>query len=200
MARQYREWIVGVLVYFVAFAALYAATSSILLALLLSAVFGGAAGLLAYSLFPSDAELVKYHSDVRRRMRSVLKTTDQIADAAEKVRAQDSRQALIKGCETIRDLLALAQEKDPDNMAATAAKVGVYISSVKSAVDAQVQIETNPEYWADADKLLAANEQGFVNFRNFAITTVQQLNQGEVTALRANLSMLKPMTIPALSA
>jgi hypothetical protein len=130
----------------------------------------------------------------------VLNTTDQIADTAGKVHDQSSRQALTKGCETIRDLLALAQEKDPDNMAATAAKVGVYISSVKSAVDAQVQIEAHPEYWSDADKLLAANEEGFVNFQKFAITSVQQLNQGEVTALRANLNMLKPMTIPALSA
>jgi hypothetical protein len=198
--RQYREWIAGILVYFIVFAALYAATGSILLALLLGAAFGGAAGLLSYGVFPSDPELVKYRGDVRRRVRSVLETTDQIADLAKQVKDQDSRQALLKGCDVIRDLLALAQEKDPDNMAATAAKVGVYISSVKSALDAHVQIEANPEYWPNADQLLAADSEGFAEFRTFAITSVQQLNQGEVTALRANLRVLKPMTIPALTA
>lgn len=197
--RQYREWIIGAVVYLVAFAALYAATSSIVVALLLGLVFGAAVGLLAYSLFPSDPELVEYHSDVRRRVRSVLKTTDQVADLAQKIQAQEARQALAKGCDTIRDLLRLAQQKDPDNMAATAAKVGVYITSVKSAADAQVQIEAHPDYWPNAEQLLAANAQGFINFRDFAITSVQQLNQGDVTTLRANLRMLQPMSIPALT-
>src|SRR5947209_610471 len=133
--RQYRDWIVGALVYLVVFAALYAATKSIVIALALGAVFGGAAGLLTYSLFPANPELANYHADVRRRVRIVLKTTDQIAELAQQVKDPKARLPLIKGCSTIRDLLELAQQKDPDNMAATAAKVGVYIGSVKSAVD-----------------------------------------------------------------
>lgn len=197
--RQYRDWIIGILVYFVAFAGLYAATKSLVIGLALAAVFGAAAGLLTYSLFPSDPDLVTYRADVRRRVRTVLKTTDQIADLAQKVKDPKARLPLIKGCSTIRDLLQLAQQKDPDNMAGTAAKVGVYIGSVKSAVDAQVQIEANPEYWPNADQLLAANAEGFANFENFAVSSVQHLNMGEVTELRANLKMLRPMTIPALS-
>ncbi len=197
--RQYRDWVIGILVYLVAFAALYAATKSIVIALALSAVFGIAAGLLTYSLFPADPGLVKYQTDVRRRVRAVLKTTDQIADLAQQVKDPKSRLPLIKGCSTIRDLLELAQQKDPDNMAGTAAKVGVYIGSVKNAVDAQVQIEANPDYWPNADELLAANAQGFAAFENFAVSSVQHLNMGEVTELRANLKMLQPMAIPALS-
>jgi hypothetical protein len=197
--RQYRDWIVGILVYLVAFAALYAATKSIVLALVLAAVFGVAAGLLMYSLLPADPELVKYRADVRRRVRTVLQTTDQIAELAQNVKDPKARLPLIKACSTIRDLLDLAQQKDPDNMASTAAKVGVYIGSVKSAVDAQVQIEAHPEYWPNADQLLASNAEGFANFENFAVSSVQHLNQGEVTTLRANLKMLQPMTIPALS-
>ena len=48
-----------------------------------------------------------------------MKTTDEIADLAKKIQEQDSQQALLKGCEVIRDLLSLAQQKDPDNMAGT---------------------------------------------------------------------------------
>jgi hypothetical protein len=165
----------------------------------LGAVFGGAVGLLAYSLFPSDSELSDYRLDVRRRVRTVLKTTDQIADLGRNVKDAQAREALLKGCDVIRDLLSLAQQKDPDNMASTTAKVGVYISSVKTAADAQVQIEAHPDYWPNADQLLAANREGFIDFKNFAIGSVQQLNQGDVTALRANLNVLKPMSIPALT-
>ena len=85
-------------------------------------------------------------------------------------------------------------------MAATTAKVGVYIASVKTAADAQIQIEAHPDYWANADQLLAANREGFAAFKGFALGSVQQLNQGDVTTLRANLNVLKPMSIPALSA
>jgi hypothetical protein len=197
--RRYRDWIAGVVAYLVVFGIVYAASKSIVFALVLGAVFGVAAGLLAYSVFPSDPELLQYQLDVRRRVRAVLKTTDEISELAKKVQAQSARQALLKGCEVIHDLLSLAQQKDPENMAATAAKVGVYIASVKDAADAQVQIEAHPEYWPDATQLLAANEQGFVNFRDFAISSVQHLNQGEVTELRANLNLLKPMTIPAMT-
>jgi hypothetical protein len=199
MAR-YRPLIAGIAVYFIAFAGLYAATKSLVIALALGAVFGGAAGLGVYSLFPADPELVDYQLDVRRRVRTVLKTTDQIADAGGKIKDPDSRNALLKGCEVIRDLLKLAQQKDPSNIAATTAKVGVYISSVKTAADAQLQIEAHPDYWTNADQLLAANREGFTDFKNFALGTVQQLNQGDVTSLRANLNMLKPMSTPALSA
>ena len=196
---RYRELIAGIVVYFIAFAGVYAASGSLVLALVLGAVFGGAVGLLAYSLFPSDPELVDYQLDVRRRVRTVLKTTDQIADLGRKVKDPDSHAALQKGCEVIRDLLSLVQQKDPDNMAATTAKVGVYIASVKTAADAQVQIEAHPDYWANADQLLAANREGFAEFKTFALGSVQQLNQGDVTTLRANLNVLKPMSIPALS-
>jgi len=198
--RTYRELIAGVLVYFIAFAGVYAVTGSLVLALVLGAVFGGAIGLLAYSLFPSDPELVDYQLDVRRRVRAVLKTTDQISDLGQKVQDPDSRVALLKGCEVIRDLLSLAQRKDPDNMASTTAKVGVYIASVKTAADAQLQIEAHPDYWPNAAELLAANRAGFSDFRSFALGSVQQLNTGDVTALRANLNVLKPMSIPALTA
>lgn len=197
---RYRELITGIAVYFVAFAGVLAATGSIALALVLGAVFGGAAALLAYSVFPSDSELAEYRLDVRRRVRSVLKTTDQVADLGRKIKDAESRGALLKGCEVIRDLLSLAQQKDPENMASTTAKVGVYISSVKTAADAQVQIESHPDYWPNADQLLVANQAGFVDFKNFALGSVQQLNQGDVTALRANLDVLKPMSTPALTA
>jgi hypothetical protein len=197
--REYRPWIAGVAAYLVVFGIVYAASKSLVFALALGAVFGVAAGLLTYSLFPSDPELLQYQLDARRRVRAVLKTTDEISDLANKVQAKTSREALLKGCQVIHDLLSLAQQKDPGNMASTAAKVGVYIASVKDAADAQVQIEAHPDYWADANQLLAANEQGFVNFRDFAISSVQHLNQGEVTELRANLNVLKPMTIPAMT-
>jgi hypothetical protein len=132
-------------------------------------------------------------------VRSVLKTTDQIADVGRTIHDEQSRAALLKGCDVIRDLHSLAQQKDPDNMASATAKVGVYISSVKTAADAQVQIEAHPDYWPNADQLLAANRAGFIDFKNFALGSVQQLNQGDVTALRANLNVLKPMSIPALT-
>jgi hypothetical protein len=196
---RYRELIAGIVVYFIAFAAVLVVTGSAILAVVLGAVFGGAVGLLAYSLFPSDSELSDYRLDVRRRVRTVLKTTDQIADLGRNVKDAQAREALLKGCDVIRDLLSLAQQKDPDNMASTTAKVGVYISSVKTAADAQVQIEAHPDYWPNADQLLAANREGFIAFKNFAIGSVQQLNQGDVTALRANLNVLKPMSIPALT-
>jgi hypothetical protein len=196
---RYRELIAGIVVYFIAFAAVLVVTGSAILAVVLGAVFGGAVGLLAYSLFPSDSELSDYRLDVRRRVRTVLKTTDQIADLGRNVKDAQAREALLKGCDVIRDLLSLAQQKDPDNMASTTAKVGVYISSVKTAADAQVQIEAHPDYWPNADQLLAANREGFIDFKNFAIGSVQQLNQGDVTALRANLNVLKPMSIPALT-
>jgi hypothetical protein len=196
---RYRELVAGIAVYFIAFAGVLAVTGSIILALVLGAVFGGAAGLLAYSVFPSDSELADYRLDVRRRVRSVLKTTDQIADVGRTIHDEQSRAALLKGCDVIRDLLSLAQQKDPDNMASATAKVGVYISSVKTAADAQVQIEAHPDYWPNADQLLAANRAGFIDFKNFALGSVQQLNQGDVTALRANLNVLKPMSIPALT-
>jgi hypothetical protein len=197
--REYRPWIAGVLAYLVVFGIVYAASKSLVAALVLGAVFGVATGLLAFSVFPSDPELAQYNLDARRRVRSVLKTTDEISDLAKKVQAQPSREALLKGCDVINDLMSLAQQKDPQNMASTAAKVGVYIASVKDAADAQVQIEAHPDYWPDASQLLAANQQGFTNFRDFAISSVQHLNQGEVTELRANLNVLKPMTIPALT-
>lgn len=197
---RYRELIAGTVVYFIALAGVLAATGSIILALVLGAVFGGAAGLLAYSLFPSDSELTEYRLDVRRRVRSVLKTTDQIADLGRKINDAESRGALLKGCDVIRDLLSLAQQKDPDNIASTTAKVGVYISSVKTAADAQIQIEAHPDYWPNGDQLLAANRAGFIDFKDFALGSVQQLNQGDVTALRANLKVLQPMSTPALTA
>jgi hypothetical protein len=197
---QYRQWIAGIAVYFIVFAAIFVTTRSVLPALLLGAVLGGSAGLLTYSLAPSEPELVQYQLASRRRVRTVLKTSDQIADCARQVKDQASREALLKACDVIRDLLSLAQAKDPDNIASTAAKVGVYITSVNSAVDAQLQIEAHPEYWPNADELLTANQAGFMHFRDFAISSVQQLNQGEVTTLRANLNVLTPMSIPALSA
>lgn len=198
--RSYREIAAGILAYFVAFAAVLVATGQVVLALLIGAVFGAAGGLLVYSLFPSDPELADYHLDARRRVRTVVRTTDQIADLGRKIKDPDSQSALLKGCEVIRDLLSLVQQKDPDNMASTAAKVGVYVASVKTAAEAQVQIEAHPDYWPNADQLLAANREGFVDFKTFALGSVQQLNQGDVTALRANLNVLKPMSIPALSA
>jgi hypothetical protein len=198
--REYREWIIGVVAYFAVFAVAYVASRSLPLALALGLVFGAAAGLLSYSLFPADPDLVKYQLDVRRRVKTVLADADYIADRAEKVGDEPSRQALLKASQTVRDLLSLAQEKDPGNIAQTTARVGVYIASVRSAVDAQLQIEAHPDYWANSDELLAANRQGFADFQDFALQAVQHLNQGEVTALRAKLKLLKPMNAPALGA
>jgi hypothetical protein len=198
--RAYRHWAVGIATYFVVLAVAYAASKSMPVSLGLGVVFGAAAGLLVYSLMPADPELVKYQLDVRRRVKTVLADTDYIAAHAREVEDQNSRAALTKATDVIRDLLSLAQQKDPGNIAQTAAKVGVYIASVKTAVDRQLQIEQHPDYWPNGDQLLAANRQGFQDFQTFALAAVQHLNQGDASSLRAKLQLLKPMPTPDLGA
>jgi hypothetical protein len=197
--RAYREYIAALVTYVLVFAGVYSLTGSIVPALLLGLVFGAAIGLAAYGLFPSDPELAKYQLDARRRVRTVLKTIDQIKDLAKRVQDPACQMALQKGCHVIPDLLELTQRKDSGNVAATAAKVSVYVTSVKSALEVHLQIEANPEYWSDAAQLMANDRAGFQDFEKFAIQTVQQLNQGDEAAHRAALRTLKPMTIPELS-
>lgn len=194
----YRALIVAALVFFVAFWGVELAAGDLGVALVLGLVLGGGAGLVTRALLPPNPELETYEDDVRRRIRGVHDTTDEIRRMSAKVQDPVSKGALQEGCQVIRDLLTFAQERDPGNMAATAAKIGVYVTSVKNALEVHLQIEENPEYWTGAQELLAGDREGFVAFREFALTSVRQLNHGEVMSLRADLATLRPMRVPEL--
>lgn len=195
--NRYRDWGAGAAAYLVVFAAIFATTGSVVAAVAIGLAFGIGLGLVTYALFPADPELARYQLDVRRRVRNVFRATGDVADLARKVKDPESRAALLRGCKVVHDLLELAQEKDPGNMATTAAKVGQYVTSVKEALVVHLQIEANPDYFSDPAQLLQANRQGFQSFDAFVHRSVQQLNAGEEMNLRATLRTLEPMTVPA---
>ena len=131
------------------------------------------------------------------RVVQVLDLNTEIAGLAKQVHSDRLHQALEQGCEWVPQIMRYTQQKDPDNLATTAARIGVYLQSVHTALQQYVTMQNNPG--PDTPARLYNDGKVLEGFPEFIRTSREQLEAGDLAAYRANLHLLQPMTTKGIT-
>jgi hypothetical protein len=192
--------LLGLITFAAAFLIVYAASSSFAVSAAVGVPVGVGVWLIVRNLFGGNADLREYNLDARRRVKNVLQTVDQIEKLAKQIKDPEAQRSLLEGCQIIPQLLQQTQARQTTSfkVASTAANVQNYLTSVEGVAEVYLRIQQNPSYFSDADKQLAAGNQGFADFDAFALKSIQQLNAGDTAGYQANLETLRPLELPAI--
>jgi hypothetical protein len=188
-------------VFAAAFLVVYAASSSLWDAAIVSILLGAGVLVILRTLFPANPELRAYNLDARRRVKRVLASVDRLTKLAGQIKDPQAQSSLLEGCRIIPQLLdqTRRQETTSFRVASTAANVQNYLTSVESVAEVYLRIQKDPSFFANADAQLAAGKEGFADFQAFALKSIQQLNAGDTQGYAANLETLRPLEVPELS-
>lgn len=196
--RRHISPFAGMAVCVLVFTITVAVSKSLLVSLLFGVGAGVAAALIVRGLFPSGDGLDEYRLDARRRVKKLLETNERVRKLARNVQDSDAKAALEAGCKIIPDLVLAVQNKQPGSVASTAARVQNHLAGIETTLTNYLEIQANPEYVLNGTDRLRRGNQGFKDFRSFALTSIQQVNEGNMTAYEATLEALAPL--PELSA
>lgn len=214
MPRNNAPYLVGLATLVLVFFGVAWLTDAVAAALILGVLLGVAAIFITHGLASSSSEFDAYRADAQQRVKIVLDSVERIRQLASQLsyhkRAQ--REVLEEGCKTILDLMRLVQEKYTDSIAVTADRsnaylanvedtltvamtadrLSAYLANVEDIVTKYLKVQENPSYFDDAEQLTQRGEQGFSMFRDFALSRIREVNDGEILAYRAALDNMEP--------
>lgn len=127
-----------------------------------------------------------------QRVEQVLALNSTVREWAGRVRSTQLREALLRGCEVVPEIMAYTQQRDRDNLATTAAQIGVYLQSVDTALQQYVTMQDNPK--RDTPRMLHEDAKVLGQFPEFVLKSRTQLEAGDLAVYRANLRVLQPMS------
>lgn len=127
-----------------------------------------------------------------QRVERVLELNSSILELAGRVRSEQLRLALTRGCELVPEIMSYTRQRDPDNLATTSAQIGTYMSSVHTALTTYVNMQEAPR--PDTPRKLFEDGKVLGQFPEFVLKSKAQLEAGDLSVYRANLAVLRPMT------
>jgi hypothetical protein len=196
MPRSNAPYLVGLGVWVLVFFGLAAFTGQVVAALVLGFVLGVAGVFVVHGSFPSSPELDHYRADARRRVKKVHGAVERIRRAAKglpELGKPGQKATLDEGCQAVLDLVRLTQEKDPGSVAKTAAQLYNYLLDVERVLAQYVEVLENSNYYDNAEELVHQGDNGFSTFRDFAVSSIRQVNAGHIMAYKASLEKLEPL-------
>jgi hypothetical protein len=196
MPRSNAPYLAGLGTWVLLFFGLAALTGQIVAALVLGFVLGVAVTFVVHGLFPSSPELDYYRADARRRVKKLYATVERIRRSARNLPGNgkpEQKAVLDEGCQAVLDLVHLTQEKDSGSVAKTAARLYNYVLDVELVLTQYLEVQSNVNYYDNAPELIQRGERGFSTFRDFAISSIRQVNAGEIMAYKASLEKLEPL-------
>lgn len=195
MPRNNTPYLAGLAVWVVVFFGIAALTGAVALAVFLGFMLGAAMVFIIHGLFPSSPELDGYRADARLRVKRVQDSVSRIRRQAKSLSAdkRPQRDVLEKGCQAILDLVRLTQEKEPGSVASTAARLYNYLVDVERILTQYLEVRENPSYFTDAPRLVELGEAGFTKFRDFALASIRQVNDGQILAYKSALDSIEPL-------
>jgi hypothetical protein len=187
--RANRVPLTGVAVFTIVFLVLYGVTQSPVKASFLAFLLGAAGSSVMQALYPYREETEEYNLDAQRRVRKALASIKRIKQLARDVHDEESRAALLRGCELIPELFRKTQERASYKVAPTAARVQSYLSNIELTVRTYLDVQSDPTVWPPNS--LEVGHRGFWAFKFFAEQSMQDLNAGDVRAYEASVESLE---------
>lgn len=189
----------AVVVYLVMFMAL--AQSDLWLRLTAAALLAaGAAVGVQFMAGRTKGELAAdaYDDDAKALVRKTNALMAQADSRARELSDPSLRVAIGRSRRTVAQLLERVEEDQPTSLYSSASKFAGHAQSLVKVVDAFVDIEQHPAYYRNAPALLEQGAQAIRRFDEFAIESIQLVNQGDMADYQANLNTVAPPAIPKL--
>lgn len=145
-----------------------------------------------------ELEADAYEDDAKALVRKTNALLAQADGLARQLSDPGLRAAIGRSRRTVAELLGRVEEDQPTSLYSSASKFAGHAESLLSVVDAYVDIERHPAYYRDAPALLEQGAQAIRRFDEFAIESIQLVNQGDMADYQANLNTVAPPAIPKL--
>jgi hypothetical protein len=178
---------------------LYLLTSSWLWSALLAAIGSIGLYLMLDARTKAQVDSDTYADDAEEKTREVLKVVKEIRDLSRQITAPAARGSLESACASVSELLERVKVHSPDSLYSSASQIGAHLASLHGVVTQYLDIQRKPTFYKDPKTLMAAGDEAFRRFSEFALESVHLVNAGDLATYRANLETVAPPKLPELT-
>ena len=146
-----------------------------------------------------QVESDSYAEEAERKVDDVLALIRDIRKLTRDVTSPGARSSLESACRHVPELLTRVKANSPNSLYSSASQVGAHVASLAGVVRQYLDIQRKPSFYRDPDGLKQSGEDAFRRFTQFAVESVQLVNQGDIATYRANLETVAPPTLPDLT-
>lgn len=139
-----------------------------------------------------------YHRDAATKVNQITTELSRIESHAYRISNLNVQAALVRASATVRELLDRLAETQPTSLYSSASTLHGHVSSLVGLVEQYVDIERQPQYYTDAERLLADGETAVLRFDEFVLDNIRLVNSGDMAEYQANIATVAPPAIPRL--
>lgn len=159
----------------------------------------GASGVWAIlARTPREIRDDTYHDDARALMAQVEHTLQRAVAESRRLKDAKLRAAVSRAATTVPALLARVAQDQPTSLYSSASTFAGHAASLLGVVEQYGDIQRHPDYYANAEQLLADGRAAIVRFDEFALESMRLVTQGDMSEYKANLATVAPPEIPKL--